>query len=399
MCLAGDDWNHSFLSVLAKANPIAVGLSAHKEFCAPFKTPPSSPLDLTKLYNELASNLTYAELIERCKDVLDKMQVTPSELRYVEEKTKSQSQNILWHLYRCGRITASVMSMVMAGSVNEPAVSTWHKICYGKEQNKESERRKRFNKDIQRGNENEGKARKAYTATQGSTHTKLSVSLSGLVIHPKHPFIGASPDGIVSCECCPGFGALEIKCPTKDNLKKCLDDNGQLCKEDKWYYQCQTHMLVTGASYCDLYLWVEEDENDVELKPICVRVLPDYDLQKKLVAKSEKYFLYVILPEMVARWFSRISEPRQPLQPTSDNVVMLSKICYCQTPRRDPMIICEGLDCLWKEFHMRCVDLRGKPKKKWFCSELCERSNQKQRKHNASKRRRTVSVNNENLPF
>ena len=27
-----------------------------------------------------------------------------------------------------------------------------------------------------------------------------------------HPYIGASPDGIIECDCC-GFGILEVKCP------------------------------------------------------------------------------------------------------------------------------------------------------------------------------------------
>ena len=101
-------------------------------------------------------------------------------------------------------------------------------ITYAKAQNQESELRKRFNKDIRRGNENEGKAQKEYTARYYAYKVKCIFEWP-----PKHTFIGASPDGVVSCECCAGFGVLEIKCPTKDNLKKCLDDNGQLRKDDK----------------------------------------------------------------------------------------------------------------------------------------------------------------------
>ena len=43
-------------------------------------------------------------------------------------------------------------------------------------------------------------------------HTDLTVHDSGLLINPNWPFIGASPDGVVSCACC-GKGTLEIKCP------------------------------------------------------------------------------------------------------------------------------------------------------------------------------------------
>ena len=43
-------------------------------------------------------------------------------------------------------------------------------------------------------------------------HTRFCYGSSGLVVHPSHPLMGASPDGIVSCECC-GSGVVEIKYP------------------------------------------------------------------------------------------------------------------------------------------------------------------------------------------
>jgi hypothetical protein len=42
----------------------------------------------------------------------------------------------------------------------------------------------------------------------------FTVQSSGLVVHPSYPYIGASPDGVVMCECC-GEELLEIKCPFK----------------------------------------------------------------------------------------------------------------------------------------------------------------------------------------
>ena len=38
------------------------------------------------------------------------------------------------------------------------------------------------------------------------------MSECGLVISSKHPFMGSSLDGLLSCECC-GSGILEVKCP------------------------------------------------------------------------------------------------------------------------------------------------------------------------------------------
>ena len=43
-------------------------------------------------------------------------------------------------------------------------------------------------------------------------HIDFEITKSGLIIDPIYPFMGASPDGLVSCTCC-GHGVLEVKCP------------------------------------------------------------------------------------------------------------------------------------------------------------------------------------------
>jgi len=67
--------------------------------------------------------------------------------------------------------------------------------------------------------------REMYLSASKLNHSELSVTDSGLVINPKWPYIGASPDGIISCSC-HGVGILEIKCPycqsASDNCSFCL---------------------------------------------------------------------------------------------------------------------------------------------------------------------------------
>ena len=41
-------------------------------------------------------------------------------------------------------------------------------------------------------------------------HEYFEVEESGLFINTQHPFIGASPDGLLTCDCC-GDGICEIK--------------------------------------------------------------------------------------------------------------------------------------------------------------------------------------------
>lgn len=59
---------------------------------------------------------------------------------------------------------------------------------------------------------NKSVARKRYTKNMKKEHTMFSISVVGFIIIIEVPFIGASPDGYVNCQC-HGAGLLEIKCP------------------------------------------------------------------------------------------------------------------------------------------------------------------------------------------
>ena len=53
-------------------------------------------------------------------------------------------------------------------------------------------------------------ARKKYNSVMCQQHEAFSISDSGLRVNLKWPFMGATPDRVVMCECC-GTGACEIK--------------------------------------------------------------------------------------------------------------------------------------------------------------------------------------------
>jgi len=62
------------------------------------------------------------------------------------------------------------------------------------------------------GRENEPLAKQQYIAAALDDHCFFKLEETGLHINPKHPHLGASPDGMVFCFCC-GESLLEIKCP------------------------------------------------------------------------------------------------------------------------------------------------------------------------------------------
>ena len=60
------------------------------------------------------------------------------------------------------------------------------------------------------GCEHEQVAHSKYASMFEGTHEEFSVCDCGLFISTTYPFMGASPDGLVSCKCC-GDGVCEIK--------------------------------------------------------------------------------------------------------------------------------------------------------------------------------------------
>ena len=86
-------------------------------------------------------------------------------------------------------------------------------------------------------------------------HKHVAVNECGLFILDTVPFIGASPDRIVSCSCC-GKHVLEIKCPLKlahicpsEETVECLKSVGGITKlkrNHSYFTQIQGQMAMTN---------------------------------------------------------------------------------------------------------------------------------------------------------
>jgi hypothetical protein len=85
--------------------------------------------------------------------------------------------------------------------------------------------------------------------------------MNGLFICEKLPFLAASPDGIVKCDCCEPR-VLEIKCPyCLSSVGKIIEDvpyikDGHLNQNHAYYYQVQTQMICTKMKYADFFCLV-----------------------------------------------------------------------------------------------------------------------------------------------
>ncbi len=145
-------------------------------------------------------------------------------------------------------------------------------------------------------------ARLMYETEMANKHEHFTCEQTGLHVSKELPFIGASPDGIVSCEC-HGKRVLEIKCsikhqhvspsaiPNLDSRYPVREVDGRLCLKhnSRWYYQVQQQMGVTGIDMCDFVLHTKKG---IEVIPVNF----DKAVWDRLIAKSTRVFMERVVP-------------------------------------------------------------------------------------------------------
>lgn len=100
---------------------------------------------------------------------------------------------------------------------------------------------------------------------------EFSVMACGIIINPKLPWLGASPDGLL-IENGKVFGGIEIKCPyskreksvaeackEKQFFMECGPHGPKLKLHHAYFYQCQGTMYIVGLSWMDSVVFTEKD--------------------------------------------------------------------------------------------------------------------------------------------
>lgn len=233
-----------------------------------------------------------------------KIAYTDDDIDFIEKSTIEQASSSLWYRFRAGRITASNFKSVCRTSVEHPSVSLIKRICF-------PENYVFSSSSVQYGRENEKKARNTYFKKNSKLHSNLKIVDCGLKVNREFPHIGASPDGIVTCDCC-GTGVVEVKCPFSQRNSRTLKAifskknsplimvNGSLImnKKHQYYYQIQMQMFVSDVAYCDFVVW-----NNSET--LIVRCLKDTIFWEQEYPKTTSFFYKTILPELLGSIYSR----------------------------------------------------------------------------------------------
>ncbi|XP_069116847.1 uncharacterized protein [Argopecten irradians] len=219
-------------------------------------------------------------------------------IRDIEEATRGQSENPEWFSHRKGRVTASNFFSVMhfrSTDANENYIS---KRIMGKNTSVNS-------MSTSFGHDNEPIARQMYFNKYQQEHQKASLQLCGLFVDKDHPFLGASPDGIVKCKCC-GEGLLEVKCSfmykNQTPQEACADnhyhvyldenDDVRLKPGTSWYTQIQGQLGVCGKKWCDFILYTKKGF-------VVDRIYFDAEFYRHIVEKCTAFFDKYIMKSLM----------------------------------------------------------------------------------------------------
>lgn len=373
--LSNKEWA-DFLTSIKNTGVQPAVLSLAKGFCDDFI--PLSQKYSTAVLGELTRNrpATWDEVKEECQMFARAFTVEPKVCQAVEMATKDQSASSVWFAFRAGRVTSSTVYAACRTSLSKPSISLIKKMCYPEEQ-------QFFSAATDWGKRKEPVARKAYISAMTAKHEQFVCRSSGLHISTKKPYLAASPDGLISCECCDD-GVLEIKCPysagcVSDVLKQksgCLEscgDSVQLKRSHMYFYQVQLQLLVCERQWCDFVLWTPSDI-------LIERISIDASFCKELEQKSKAFFEQVLLPQLLFKHWTSL--PLQETAPTHDESSADSECyCYCGGAEYGEMVECSGQQCPGKWFHFSCANLKRAPKaKEWFCKD-CKPCNKKKNVH------------------
>ena len=259
----------------------------------------SVPELLTTLYNPRIKSERDSEKKEMMmKQVFEEYYVSATQISNLCHMTKLQGCSPLWHAHRTGRITASIAHRILTMRDSTCPAKLVRQIM-GYQANT------CFVPSIAWGTENEKKARDAYLELIRSTnvHKNLKVETTGLHVSQDFPHLGASPDGIISCDCCrPKI--LEIKCPfsckdsgikTKIGQKDCfLIEGPQLKVQHQYYTKVQFQMFITGYEQCDFVTYTNVD---IEITTVKYNKI----FCDNMIKKVNKFFEKYVLPELCQR--------------------------------------------------------------------------------------------------
>nr|CAI5863127.1 unnamed protein product [Callosobruchus analis] len=229
------------------------------------------------------------EMKRKCSDFIRNLAArvsSQSKVDDIEIMTRGQHINEKWREMRRDYLTASNFGKVVKRRTATPCHNLVKQLLY------------RTN-DLQTpaiiyGRIHEKTASEMYEKEMG-----VSVEECGLFIPAEHPYLAASPDGLVGSEglleikCFPSISGKLADCTKKNVCYRVADGKVTLKQNHDCYYQVQGQLNITGRGYCDFVMYTD---NDFFIE----RMYRDRNLwNEQMVPKLSAFYHLCILPKLV----------------------------------------------------------------------------------------------------
>ena len=208
----------------------------------------------------LASIIRMAEDPEKFIDLLNQYFSTRAISR-ISTRSQAQSKSHFWFLYkRC----------ILTGTLAKRIISQNQKNCSNPKLNRSITRLfpgNFKNEAMEYGILNEKRALDLFYKEFGSMHIKSTMHTSGLVLYSKAPFIGGSPDGLITCNCCTEPYLVEVKCPyrLKDTglqnwrILEYLDEQQCLRRTHTYFNQINLYQGILGLKKAFFVIYARDE--------------------------------------------------------------------------------------------------------------------------------------------
>lgn len=236
------------------------------------------------------------------REFFKSLQRSDEEIRKIERETVDQSDCNEWLQIRRNILTASNFGRVCKMRATTGCESMVKQLLYTSF-DCEAMEYGRINEEVAR--------------NDLANHIGKDIKKCGLFIDRDHPYLGASPDGLVEDN-----ATVEIKCPSsaKDmtpdeaiQKRKCTfwtvskdGTIGEISKKHNFYYQVQGQLQVTKRETCIFTLWTPKGIK-------CVRIKRDNQFWlMEMFSKLKRFYMECVLPEIIDPRLSRSMPIRNP---------------------------------------------------------------------------------------
>ncbi|XP_033725553.1 uncharacterized protein LOC117315463 [Pecten maximus] len=207
----------------------------------------------------------------------------------IEITTRGQSTNEVWKSERLKRIQSSNFGRICKATDRTDFVKLANSLLCFKRLKTEA---------IVHGQKFEHEAKVRY-----EKECAVSVKDCGIFVCKEHPFLGASPDGVVDENL-----IVEIKCPYSSKNRiisevtvpylKIVNGNLVLDSKHDYYHQVQGQLLCSQRSLCDFVVYTLSDMK-------VLRIKRDEEFISRMVAKLTSFYNQYLEPALLEKLFYR----------------------------------------------------------------------------------------------